>query len=274
MEWLTYSDGTYRSPAYRPSLIARAFPALSMYAAFIRTVFRANALVRHGQYDDMAWARSTHECLELVERVGISVEITGIGSVAQLDTPCVIISNHMSALETVVLPFIVTQFRPVTFIVKHSLLTYPVFGPILRSREPIGVTRTNPRQDLKAVLEQGADRLGRGISIVVFPQTTRTVEFDPAQFTSIGVKLAQRARVPVVPLALLSDAWGNGSLLKDFGPVDPARDVHFAFGEPLRVQGRGAEEHQEIIRFISAKLAAWRRDRAAPDHAAAAGDPA
>jgi len=46
----------------------------------------------------------------------------------------------------------------------------------------------------------------------------RTVAFDPALFTSIGVKLAQRAGVPVVPLALLTDAWGNGRLVLGVEP--------------------------------------------------------
>jgi 1-acyl-sn-glycerol-3-phosphate acyltransferase len=127
----------------------------------------------------------------------------------------------------------------------------------MRSRDPIAVTRTNPRHDLKAVLEGGVDRLKQGISIIVFPQTTRTHSFDPTQFNTIGVKLAQRANVPVVPLALLSDAWGNGKYFKDFGKIDPSKKVYFAFGKPMWVQGRGTNEHQAIIQFISRKLQEW-----------------
>ena len=58
----------------------------------------------------------------------------------------------------------------------------------------------------KAVLEGGKQRLQKGISIIVFPQTTRTVRFEPENFNSIGVKLAQRAKVPIIPLALRTDA--------------------------------------------------------------------
>lgn len=261
MEWVTYTDGEYRSTPQRASLLARAFPALTLYGAFVRIVMRANTLATRGTYDDEAWCGSTLACLRLVEHIGMNVEITGIDHIRQLDSPCVVIGNHMSTLETVVLPIIIRQFREVTFIVKESLLSYPVFGPIMRSRDPIPVTRTSPRQDLKAVLAGGKERLERGVSIIVFPQTTRTVSFDPAQFNSIGVKLAQRANVPIVPLALLTDAWGNGRRLKEFGPVDPSKDVRFAFGEPMRVQGRGAEEQQEIIRFISERLSTWADER-------------
>jgi 1-acyl-sn-glycerol-3-phosphate acyltransferase len=163
----------------------------------------------------------------------------------------------MSILETFVLPGIVAPFRETTFVVKQSLVEYPVFKHVMRSRNPVAISRTNPREDLRAVLEGGEQRLNAGISIVVFPQTTRTTVFDPADFNSIGVKLAKKAGVPVVPVALKTDAWGNGRYLKDFGKIRPSSKVHFAFGKPLWVQDRGREEHDEIVQFIVEKLAEW-----------------
>ncbi len=113
------------------------------------------------------------------------------------------------------------------------------------------------------MLEGGAERLKRGISIIAFPQTTRTLSFDPVQFNTIGIKLARKANVPVVPLALFTDAWGNGKYLKDFGKIDASKKVYFAFGEPMWVQGRGSDEHQAIISFISRKLQEWKEERKA-----------
>jgi 1-acyl-sn-glycerol-3-phosphate acyltransferase len=185
------------------------------------------------------------------------VEIEVIDHFRDIEGPCVFIGNHMSTLETFLLPSIIVPSKRVTYVVKRSLVEYPVFGHVMRSRDPIVVGRTNPREDLTAVFEGGAKRLGEGISIVVFPQTTRTETFDPAGFNSIGIKLARRARVPVVPVALKTDAWGNGKLFKDFGRIDPALVAHIAFGQPLLVQGSGAEEHQRVIDFIRETLLAW-----------------
>jgi 1-acyl-sn-glycerol-3-phosphate acyltransferase len=199
--------------------------------------------------------------LRALERTGVNFEITGINFLKQLQTPCVIIGNHMSMLETVVLPIIIQPVRNVTFIVKQSLLDYPVFKHVMRSRDPIAVGRTNPRQDLKTVLEGGMERLKRGISIIVFPQTTRTNSFDPTQFSTLGVKLAQRANVPILPLALLTDAWRNGKYLKDFGKIDKSKNVKFAFGKPMWVKGRGIDEHQAVVDFISSKMQVWRGNR-------------
>jgi 1-acyl-sn-glycerol-3-phosphate acyltransferase len=229
-----------------------------VYGRFLAIVYRASAKARRHRYTNEEWCQSGLKTAQALEHVGVSIEITGIEHIERLDTPCVVIANHMSVLETAVLPAIIQPLRDVTYVVKQSLLEYPVWKHIMRSRDPVAVTRTDPRGDLKAVLEGGAERLERGVSIIVFPQTTRTHVFDPDQFSSIGIKLARKAGVPVVPLALVTDAWGNGKLLKDFGSIDASKPVRFAFGEPIRIEGRGKEEHEAVIEFIAGKLAAWR----------------
>jgi 1-acyl-sn-glycerol-3-phosphate acyltransferase len=257
VESLHYQNGVYRTAPVRPSLFARWFPAISLYASIARIVFSGSRQAKRGRYGDAEWDANSIDSLRAFERIGGDFDITGTDGFRALDGPCVFIGNHMSTLETMVLPCMIVPFKTVTFVVKQSLVEYPVFKHIMRARDPITVGRTNPREDLKAVLEGGEERLKKGISLVVFPQTTRTPVFDPAEFNTIGVKLAKRAGVPVVPVALLTDAWGNGKRLKDFGRIDPSRKVHFAFGEPLRITGRGDEEHQKIVAFIIGKLKEW-----------------
>jgi 1-acyl-sn-glycerol-3-phosphate acyltransferase len=255
---LELSGGAYRTPEENSGRgLARLWPGLAFYSRELLIVLRASARAKRGQYDDAAWCDDSLATLRALENVGVRFDITGVEHVAALDGPCVLIGNHMSTLETFVLPVILVPFKPTTFVVKQSLVEYPVFGHIMRSRNPIIVGRTNPREDLKAVLDGGADRLAKGISVIVFPQTTRTPVFDPTAFNTIGVKLAKRAGVPVIPIALKTDAWGNGSLHKDVGRIDPSKSVHFAFGAPLRISDRGTEEHEHIIRYISTQLAVW-----------------
>ena len=257
MERLPYTGTTYHSPQGRPSLLARRFPSFRFYLSLARVVWRAGFKAKRGRYDDEEWSASSHDTRRALERVGVRLEITGLDHLEGLDSACLFIGNHMSILETFVLPGLIRPHMPVTFIVKDSLLTYPVFGHVMRSRDPIAVSRANPREDLKAVLEGGKERLARGVSLIIFPQTTRTPHFDPAEFNTLGVKLARRAGVPVVPVALLTDAWGTGKRFKDFGKIDPSKAVHLAFGEPLWVEGRGEAEHEAIISFIQGKLKEW-----------------
>lgn len=261
MRQLLYKDAEYRTGSKTISSFAKTFPELAFYSRFLAITFKASAKAKRNRYDDVEWCQSSFDVLRSLESVGVCIEITGVEYIKQLETPCVVISNHMSVLETVILPIIILPILKMTYIVKQGLLEYPVFRHIIRSRDPIAISRTNPRHDLKAVLEGGLDRLKNGISIIVFPQTTRRYSFDPTQFNTIGIKLAQKASVPIVPLALLTDAWGNGKYVKDFGKIDSSKNVHFSFGEPMWIQGRGSNEHQAVIQFITRKLQEWNNER-------------
>lgn len=256
-ELLSYDDDRYCSAEMRPGWFARSFPAFSFYRQFGWNVYRSSIKARHGLYDGGEWSRTSFRVLRSLESVGVQLVVTGLESVRRLESPCVFVGNHMSMLETIVLPAIIQPVRDVTFVVKKSLMEYPVFRHIVRSRDPVAVSRNNPREDFKTVMKEGTERLESGISIVVFPQTTRSATFDPTQFNTIGVKLALRAGVPIVPIALQTDAWGNGKRIKDLGPIDPTKKVRFAFGEPITIEGRGNEQHQQIINFIESKLNAW-----------------
>jgi 1-acyl-sn-glycerol-3-phosphate acyltransferase len=148
--------------------------------------------------------------------------------------------------------------KELTFVVKESLVKHPLFGDVMRSRNPIIVGRTDPRKDLEAVMIGGVDLLNSGISIVIFPQSTRSVEFKPEEFNSLGVKLAKKAGVTVVPIALKTDFWGNGKLIKEIGPLDHKKHIHIKFGEPMKITGNGKDENQRIIDFIKTSLEEWK----------------
>jgi 1-acyl-sn-glycerol-3-phosphate acyltransferase len=254
---LPLENGAYRTDPKRVSLFGRRFPSLVFHRRFVSIVFHASAQAKRGNYGDHEWSQSSLAIIHALEKVGVRFDVTGLDHLRTPDTPCLIVGNHMSTLETGVLPALIQPIRKVTFVVKEGLLEYPVFKHVMRSRDPIPVTQSNPRVDFKRVMEEGVDRLARGFSLVIFPQGARRPVFDAGQFNTIGVKLAQRAGVPIVPLALLTDAWGLGRRLPDFGPIDPSKTVHFAFGKPLWVRGRGTDEHQAIVDFISDRLREW-----------------
>lgn len=258
---LPLDNYTYTTPKHDISVIAKVFPSFHFYTRFITIVLRSAMLAKRGDYGDKEWQSSSQSVLHCLEDIGVHVGISGFDHLKDTSGPCVIIGNHMSFLETLVLPAIILP-RRVTFVVKQSLIEYPVFKHVMNSRNPIAVGRTNPRQDLKVVLEEGVKRLEDGISVVVFPQSTRSHVFDPDKMSSIGVKLAKRAGVPIVPLALRTDTLQNGSIIKDFGKIDRNRPVRLAFDASIEVLGRGNEEMGRVNSFIEQKLQEWEKEPA------------
>ena len=234
--------------------------SLSFYARVLKVVLYANRWARKGIYDDFKWVYSSLDLLHGFERSGMKISIEGMNNLSATDKPVIIISNHMSTLETLALPGIIHPVKNIVFVTKQELTDYPVFGPINSERNPIIVGRKNPREDLKLVMEEGAERINSGNSVVLFPQRTRSKYFDTKNFNTLGVKLAKQNDVSIIPMALLTDAWDNGKMIKEIGKIDISKTVHFAFGKPFKVDGRGNEEHQLVIDFITQKLKEWGRE--------------
>lgn len=251
-------DGYATNPA-ESSMVFQAVPGIYFYIRMLGTVFSAARRARKKKYTSEDWIQSSLAIIRHLEKVDCRFFIQGRDNFLNLEGPCVFVANHMSTLETFALGSIIRPHRPVTFVVKDSLVRYPVFKHVMISRDPIVVSRKNPRQDFRAVMEQGSEKLNQGKSIIIFPQAVRAKGIDPEKFNSIGVKLARKAQVPVVPLALKTDAWGTGRFIRDFGRIRPEKLIHFAFAQPMAIKGRGKKEHKKIFEFIQARLNEWSR---------------
>ena len=253
-----YTSGDrYSTPPGSAGPLASRFPSLTFFWRVLGIIKHDGDLAKAGKYTSAAWREGSEGTVRALERCGVGIHAWGMDNIRAVEGPCVFIGNHMSTLETFVLPTFIQPIKEVTYVVKESLLGYPWFGPVLKSRNPIAISRTNPRKDLTAVLEGGEERLRKGVSVIVFPQSTRSVTFDTTHFNSIGVKLAKRAHVPVIPLALRTDAWGSGRIVKDFGPIRPDIPVHFVFGKPMMIEGNGKAEHAAVCDFIEEHLSEW-----------------
>jgi 1-acyl-sn-glycerol-3-phosphate acyltransferase len=259
------SGNIYDSPRRRHFFLYRAAPSGSFYTRLILLLLNLSNLVKRGRFDSRIWVRKSAKVMRILESTGVRFHIENFNILREMEPPCVFLANHMSTLETFVLPSILVPFMPVTFVIKESLSTYPVLKHIIMSCDPIVVGRVNPRDDLKKVLHEGMEHLKSGVSVIIFPQRTRSILFDPRHFNTIGIKLALRAGVPVVPIALKTDAWGNGRRIKDLGKIDPDKSVIFSIGKPIPIQGRGKKEHEQIVRYIGQKLKEWDHSHLAED---------
>jgi 1-acyl-sn-glycerol-3-phosphate acyltransferase len=255
-----FQEDTYSTPVIQnPSLVERLRRNSRLYFIYKygSIVLKTRRQARAGIYDDVLWADSSYYIFRFIEKTGGRFVIEGMEHLTESPEPVLFIGNHMSTLETMVLPCIISPRRRVTFVVKESLVRHPLFKDVMISRDPIVVGRQDPRKDLEAVMNGGLELLNKGISIVIFPQSTRSTEFNPEDFNSLGVKLAKRAGVKVVPIALKTDFWGNGKVIKEIGPLDSSKPIHFKFGEPFSITGNGKEENQKIIDFIQSNLKVW-----------------
>ena len=256
---LLKTDFSYQSPQKRRFLVKK-FPkcaTLIYYIQLFFTILTESLTARKKLYEGKTWGKGSLRILKVAESAGGKFHVSGLKALDDLKGQVVYVANHMSLLDTPVLPCILLPFGKVTFVVKEGLLRYPVLGTIIRAIHPVAVTRKNPRNDLKAVMGKGRALIADGCSIIIFPQATRSATFDQTTFNSMGVKLAQRAGVPVVPVALKTDFQGNGRLIKDMGAVDPGKELFIKFGNPMFVEGKGQDIHKKVVQFIVENLKSW-----------------
>jgi 1-acyl-sn-glycerol-3-phosphate acyltransferase len=223
------------------------------YCKCIRIIINASKFANKDNFYEI-FIEHCGQILRTVEATGANIEISGLENVPQ--QPSVIVGNHFSTLETISLGHVLKDRCKITFVIKESLMKYPYFNKILSRLSCITVTRTNPVHDLKKILKDGPDLLEKGYSIIIFPQHTRG-EFNPEDFSSIACKLAKRANVPIVPLALDTRLWGKGKIISDLGPVSRNIPVRYAFGEPLLIEKNEKEIHAQCLDFIQKNLQEW-----------------
>ena len=256
-----HKKDVYNTKKNSRKFIDKLFLNTRLYFAikYMQLVLINRRLAIKGRYDRVAWSLSSFKVIKLIEDCGGCFHIEGLNHIRNCNEPVVFVSNHMSAMESMILPALIAPFMEVTFVVKESLTTHPFFGPVMRSCEPIAVARTNSREDLIYVINKGKEFLDKGTSIVIFPQGKRQLVFNPKEFNSLGIKLAKKVGVKVIPIALKTDFWGNGTIIKDFGPIRRDRKIFISIGEALKIENNGKKQNNQIIDFIQENLNTWNR---------------
>ncbi len=137
--------------------------------------------------------RIMHSPVEVVGAENLTVPVEE-GSAA------IYAANHLSYMDTPVvfskLPF---QFR---ILARHDLFRIPFIGWYLRRSGQIPVDTTHARSSVSS-LNRGIDVLKQGMPLVIFPEGGRSPDGHIHEFMSGVAFMAIRARVPVVPVALV-----------------------------------------------------------------------
>ena len=259
LQSLLETGGYHTPPERRPKHPGRAswWNAFRYAGTIIGIVGRSVARFLINRFGYPEWQRYAFQSIAFAERVGSEVTIEGFEKIKAYGKPVVYVMNHMSTLETMVAPALLIPFGTIAIVLKKSLDDLPFVGRASRSVGSIPVTRKNAREDLKTVLTEGCKRIADGRSVLLYPQGTRQAVFDPKRFNSLGAKLAERAGVALVPIAVRTDILQTGTLIRDFGKVDPSKPLKVSCG-PIVEPALGAREmHERSLAFITETLKNW-----------------
>lgn len=167
--------------------------------------------------------------------------------------PYVIVLNHTSGVDIIAAYKIPLNFRWVS---KREVFRLPFFGPMLLVHGDIPIERGNAAAAMAKVIYEGKIWLGRGASVAIFPEGTRSKDGEIHRFKAGAFSLAKEAGVEILPVVMTGTAamfrgwrmnWTNRIRIR----VLPAVSVEEAAemdvkGLAQEVQGRMAAALAEL----------------------------
>lgn len=132
----------------------------------------------------------------------------------------VFVSNHQGSFDI----FLIYGFlnRNFKWMMKRQLRSNPLIGKACEASHQIFVDKRGPSK-VRATYEQARKTLQGGMSLVVFPEGSRTFTGHMGSFKRGAFMLADELQLPVAPLTI------NGS----FNVKPRMRDIYWVFWHPL-----------------------------------------
>jgi len=234
-------------------------PAIAVYTIALGTLSLTSSLFQQTGYF-AHWCARTWSRL-ILATTGVRVEVSGLEKLEPGRT-YVFVSNHQSIYDIPILfwslPY---QLR---IIAKESLGNFPFLGWHLRRTGHMLVDRSRP--DRKKIFGWASRLTADGLSLIVFPEGTRSRDGRVARFKGGSFLLALQAGLPVVPISVIGS---RHVMLKGRLATYPG-DVKLVVHEPIDttiLADADPREFAERVRQIIAPAAESDTGVAPPDHA-------
>ncbi|MBP1948151.1 lysophospholipid acyltransferase family protein [Virgibacillus litoralis] len=163
------------------------------------------------------------------------------------DEAVLFVANHQGLFD--ILALIGYLGKPIGFIAKKETKKLPIVSTWMELIHCVFIDRSDRRQAVKAI-NQGITHLKSGHSIVVFPEGTRSRGSNLNEFKSGSLRLATKAKVPIVPVAI------NGTyqmMEEDKGKIKPST-ITMTITEPIYPSHYQDIKHGELAASIQTTI--------------------
>jgi 1-acyl-sn-glycerol-3-phosphate acyltransferase len=161
--------------------------------------------------------------------------------------PSLVVSNHESEADIYLTTFLPWDMK---YLSKASVYDMPFMGWAMRLVDDVGVVRGDRRSGVKALIEVRR-RLKAGVSVIVFPEGTRSRTGDLLPFKDGAFRLAVDMQVPIQPVAIAGTrtALPPGSLL-----MGKAKAV-IRILEPIPTEGLTSKDVSALTERVREQIA-------------------
>ena len=163
------------------------------------------------------------------------------------EQPYVFMSNHQSFFDVAAAYYAIDH--PFRYVAKKSLVYVPILGWYLLMSGHILIDRGNRRRAMGS-LRRAGEKIARGISILIFPEGTRSPDGTVRGFKKGPFLLALMAQVPIVPVAV---EGSRHVLPKGSNRVTPGT-IRVRLGDPIPTKGLTLADRDRLMDLVHQKL--------------------
>ncbi len=206
-----------------------------------------------GRIDKNLMVKSSEALVKGIFRImlftaGVKLTVVGKENIPK-DRAVLYIPNHRSYFDILI---VYTQVPgPCGIIGKDSLRKIPLLATWMDTVNCLLLNRENVREGLKTILA-GIEKLKNGISILIFPEGTRSKEEGMLPFHEGSFKLATKSGCPIVPIALTN----TDDIFEKHFPFCRRTAVTMTIGEPIETAGLTGPEQKELPALTKARIEA------------------
>lgn len=158
--------------------------------------------------------------------------------------PYIFMANHQGYYDIFALlghlPF---QFK---WLAKKELFSIPLFGWAMGVAGYISVDREGTRETVKA-MNEAAEKIRDGMSVVIFPEGSRSPDGSIQPFKKGGFTLAVKSKVPIVPIAITGS---REILAKDQLTIAPG-EIWLRVGRPIDTRNYSLKDRKLLMEKVS-----------------------
>lgn len=225
-----------------------------LWLPWLGLVFLATALRDPGRYAVGRWFRRAAMASVVVNPLW-KFTTSGL-RIRDPRRPYVAVSNHESMADIFLISHLPWEMK---WLSKASVFSLPVMGWMMRMAGDIAVRR-GERASRAEALEQCRDRLRKGVSVMIFPEGTRSRTRELLPFKDGAFRLAIETSCPILPLVV---AGTRGALPKGSLLIGRAR-AEVRVLDPISTEGL-APEDAPALRERVRSLIQGERDRLASE---------
>ncbi|MGH7566310.1 MAG: lysophospholipid acyltransferase family protein [Gemmatimonadota bacterium] len=152
----------------------------------------------------------------------------------------VLMSNHQSVFD--IFALFRAFDRPFRMVAKRVLFWIPILGWSMWMCGFIPIDRSKRESAIRS-LDRAARKVRSGVSVLMFPEGTRSRDGTLHSFKKGGFMLALEAGVPVVPVVVL----GTDSIMEKGSLRVGRADIEVRIGRPIEIADRGAGSRDQLM---------------------------